>query len=105
MHLSKLSSVILKEDNKHLRHVASTKSPKMRGYNADRMFVTLKKKLLISSFTSLTSSLFFPHSRSDVFPWGETSGSGADENESKFSFQSELSDIRAKDWRNNMSRL
>lgn len=43
MHLSKLSSVILKEDNKHLRHVASTKSPKMREYNADRMFVTLKK--------------------------------------------------------------
>lgn len=40
MHLSKLSSVILKEDNKHLRRYASTKSTKMTVYNADRMFVT-----------------------------------------------------------------
>lgn len=39
MHLSKLS-VILKEDNKHQRHYASTKSTKMRIHNADRMFVT-----------------------------------------------------------------
>lgn len=106
MHLSKLSSVILKEDNKHLRHVASTKSPKMREYNADRMFVTLKKKLLISSFTSLTSFfVFFFPLKVRRLPVGETSGSGEDENESKFSFQSELSDIRAEDWRNNMSRL
>lgn len=47
MHLSKLSSVILKDDNKYLRHYASTESTKMTVYNADRMSVTEKGAFLI----------------------------------------------------------
>lgn len=62
MHLSKLSSVILKEDNKHLRHYAPTKSTAMIAHSADRMFVTSKALIYISCKLS--------QSRSDIFPLG-----------------------------------
>lgn len=58
-----LASVILKEDNKHLRHHASTKSPKMSIYNADSDLKSWFPNL------HLLQVVFF-YSRSDIFPWG-----------------------------------